>query len=506
MGGYKTYIRIFAVASILLLLAHANVAFAQQGPPAFPQRFELRGPEVASFGFAVTQPGPIVIEVRAQSPQPLRVTLTGPSRIENAGAGRVGLRYDVLPQDIQRGILWSVSITRQTPGPEPLAAEVDVRSPPGDARAARQAAALRPTQQQMDQAVAAMNANVEQYVAARHMQFNQQLKMRDQNEQQKLQAILAMRGAANPGIAPPAGADNVRTRAVGGGLRDALGTGEIVREAEQLRQNRNLVKQPAPTQPSAPVQAAPPQIATLEQTSGGPLSAVAINGVNFGSGGRVMLSVPPGTVIPCATCAPVSSSNLPDQALAATIASWSDNRIVITLPNLTGVFQYSAQIFVVRADNAYSNRAGFGFVPRQEVRYLRGVPGDRRYTTSVVTQPLPATNGTSQMVHVRIPVFPASEFVGEKGNDELFLYTDLQNGWTVSNVKLFPIGEQPGVPPEVNSILRDAGGAYIAGTPSGADLYLNVRWWINALRPFMQYTWSIEIIGPAGIPDGAVVK
>lgn len=494
MSGYKTFIRIFAAASILLLLTHADLALAQQGPPAFPQKFELRGPEAASFGFAVTQPGPIAIEVRAQSPQALRVTLTGPSRIENAGAGRVGLRYDVSPQDIQRGILWSVSITRQTPSPEPLAGEVDVRSPPGDPGAARQAAALRPTQQQMDQAVAVMNANVEQYLATRHTQFIQQLKMRDQNEQQKLQAILATRGAATTGVAPPAGADKVRTRAVGGSLSN------IQAQVEQLRQDPNIRKQ-APSQPPAP-----PQIATLEQTSGGPLSAVAINGANFGGGGRVMLSVPAGTVIPCANCAPVVSSNLPDQALAATIASWSDNRIVITLPNLTGVFQYSAQIFVVRADNAYSNRAGFGFVPRQEVRYLRGVPGDRRYTTSVVTQPMPSLDATPQMMHVRIPAFPFSEFVGEKGNDELFLSTDLKNGWTVSNVKLFPIGEQPRLPPEINSILRDAGGAYIEGTPSGTDLYLNVRWWINALRPYMQYMWSIEIIGPAGIPDGAVVR
>jgi hypothetical protein len=506
MDGYKRFLGIFAAASILLLLTHAELALAQRGPPAFPQRFELRGPEAASFGFAVTQPGPIAIEVRAQSAQPLRVTLTGPNRIENAGAGRVGLRYDVSPQDIQRGILWSVSITRQMPGPEPLAGEVDVRTPPGDAGAARQAAALRPTQQQMDQAVAVMNANVEQYVITRYAQFSQQLRMRDQNEQQKLQAILATRGATAPGVAPPAGADQVRTRAVGGKINDALGVGGVVHESEQIRQSRDLFKK-APSQPSAPSQTTvPPQIATLEQSSGGPLSAVAINGVNFGSGGRVMLSVPPGTVMPCATCAPVVSTNLPDQALAATIASWSDNRIVITLPNLAGVFQYSAQIFVVRADNAYSNRVGFGFVPRQEVRYLRGVPGDRRYTTSIVTQPLPSTSATPQMVHVRIPAFPFSEFVGEKGNDELFLNTDLKNGWTVSNVKLFPIGEQPSFPPEVNSILRDAGGAYIEGTPSGADLYLNVRWWINALRPFMQYSWSIEIIGPAGIPDGAVVK
>ena len=34
--------------------------------PTFPQKFDVQGPESASYGFAVTQPGPIVVEANAQ--------------------------------------------------------------------------------------------------------------------------------------------------------------------------------------------------------------------------------------------------------------------------------------------------------------------------------------------------------------------------------------------------------------------------------------------------------
>jgi hypothetical protein len=56
------------------------------------------------------------------------------------------------------------------------------------------------------------------------------------------------------------------------------------------------------------------------------------------------------------------------------------------------------------------------FVPRQEVRTIRPVPSDRRYSQTIVTQVLPLPG--SAVEHLRIPVFPFSEFIGEKGDDE----------------------------------------------------------------------------------------
>jgi hypothetical protein len=42
--------------------------------PTFPQKFDVRGPELASFGFAVTQPGPVTVDVQGQG-VPVLVTL-----------------------------------------------------------------------------------------------------------------------------------------------------------------------------------------------------------------------------------------------------------------------------------------------------------------------------------------------------------------------------------------------------------------------------------------------
>ena len=45
--------------------------------PTFPQKFEVQGPESDTFGFVVTQPGPVVVDVQAQG-APLVVTLQSP--------------------------------------------------------------------------------------------------------------------------------------------------------------------------------------------------------------------------------------------------------------------------------------------------------------------------------------------------------------------------------------------------------------------------------------------
>jgi hypothetical protein len=67
---------------------------------AWPQRFELSGREPASFGFAVTQVGPIHVEVQTQG-APVRVALVGPRQAEQAGTGRIALDLSLTPQDIR---------------------------------------------------------------------------------------------------------------------------------------------------------------------------------------------------------------------------------------------------------------------------------------------------------------------------------------------------------------------------------------------------------------------
>ena len=70
--------------------------------PTFPQKFDVQGPESDSFGFAVTQPGPVVVDVQVQG-APVIVTLQGPAPqpISQQGTGQIRLTYNATPQDVQ---------------------------------------------------------------------------------------------------------------------------------------------------------------------------------------------------------------------------------------------------------------------------------------------------------------------------------------------------------------------------------------------------------------------
>jgi hypothetical protein len=79
--------------------------------PTWPQKFAVEDRKPASLGLAVTQPGPLLVDVQWQGP-PLEVTLRGPSAqpIVQRGQGQLRLTYQVAPQDVQRGILWVVNL------------------------------------------------------------------------------------------------------------------------------------------------------------------------------------------------------------------------------------------------------------------------------------------------------------------------------------------------------------------------------------------------------------
>jgi hypothetical protein len=492
MSAHSMPERLCAGIFLSLLLGGAGTALAQGGPPAFPQKFEVRGPENASFAFAVTQPGPIVVDVQWRG-VPLRAVLAGPNLVQQQGSGRLAINYNVTPQDLQKGTLWTINVSALTPNPAATATgQVNVRTPPADpARVTRATQGLPRTltEQQVEQINAALNANVDQHIRMRTAEFSRELALRKQGEEQKVQSSLA----------PQPSPGEVRSRAVN--PAPGLGTPKI--GTDRLPPPPRLIALPSP------------EITALNQpnngpqfTSGGPFVGLVIRGTSFGTTpGRVFFTIPTDRVIsPCAGCAPVHGSTLPDGAiLAPSVAAWTDTSITLTLPDLTMVYQYLSHIFIARSDNVKSNRMVFQFNPRTEPRYFRSIPGDRRYTSTVVTRPMPAISGAT-MMHIRFPAFPFAEFVGERGNDEYFVYTDLAEPWRVNNVRVTPLAEISGIPPEIQTMLREAGGAYIEGTPSGTNLYLNVRWWINALFPYTMYAWSIEIVGPAGTPDGVIVR
>jgi hypothetical protein len=99
--------------------------------PTWPQKFTVEDRKPASLGFAVTQPGPLVVDVQWQGP-PLEATLRGPSAqpIVQRGQGQLRLTYQVTPQDIQRGILWVVNLAFLPNTKGQATGQVTVQHPP----------------------------------------------------------------------------------------------------------------------------------------------------------------------------------------------------------------------------------------------------------------------------------------------------------------------------------------------------------------------------------------
>jgi len=446
--------------------------------PTWPQRFEVRGPETAAFGFAVTQPGPIVVDVQWQGP-PLRVALEGPNpRAQPGVAGRVVFESQVTPQHLQQGAsLWSVSIALQNPGPAPAVGQISVQYPQVNEAVARRAAEARRhsvTQQQLDQMHAQTEARLKQAIASRKAQFAQDLERRDRAERDKIQPMLSqLRAARQPLVrsrgveggegaasAPSTSGEEISTRGA-----ESLGTSQAAgRIAAIVREQSKL------SVVSAPAYQGPPHISSLSETSGGPKKVLLIRGMGFSDvQGQVYFTVPP------------------DRALAANIAAWTAEEIIVELPDVTGVLGYPADIYVARGQDL-SNRVAFNFIPRQQLRNIDFSTPDHRWGGSLLTSSGLSLFGS--VVHSRNPI-PFGEFFGDKSNDELFLRTQLRNGWTVTGADVFP-----GV----------GGGSYVAEVGTGPNPYLNVRWWINPFVPLISYRFAIHITGPEGVPDGVVVR
>lgn len=166
---------------------HANTAL-----PKFPKKFDVQGPESDSFGFAVTKPGPIAVEVQAQG-APIVVTLQSPGGqpITQRGPGLLRLFYNVTPQDVQRSVFWQVQVRAWceedclTPGRRPRAAgTVMVQHPPVDQAAVHKALQAltaqqqQPSPQELQQAGAQAAAQMEQAFQQRRAQFEQSRQQR----------------------------------------------------------------------------------------------------------------------------------------------------------------------------------------------------------------------------------------------------------------------------------------------------------------------------------------
>ncbi len=213
--------------------------------PAFPQKFQVQGPESRSFAFGVTQPGPIEVQVDSQGPAVI-VTLQhlASSPITQQGIGQVRLSHPVTAEEIQKSALWVVKIRLVQPGP-PTIGTVMVQHPPAD-EAIIQAQAAAMAQQEASQ----QSRNEAQVEAQRRAKF-QEFKAR--LEQQYQQRLAAIRAQNQPLL------DQLRKR-----------QGAMIR-------SRGLN----------------PVITSIDRNEGQPDTEVKIFGTNFGPGGEVVFQLAP---------------------------------------------------------------------------------------------------------------------------------------------------------------------------------------------------------------------
>lgn len=456
-----------ALLAALALQAFVPCASAQtptQGPPTWPQSFELTDRRPAGFGFAVTQPGPIVVEVETRG-APVVVALKGARVLEKAGTGRVQLDYVVTAQDIQQSPYWSVRIALQNApanGTQALAGgSVNVRTPPVDVAGleARLNAELPQRRAAMETARLQIDSQARGMLDQRRAQL-----MREQDgaralAEQRNALTLARMGAgaqANPQI-------HVRTRAISSG--DLSSAKQAAIESGKRPYPTPVTPMPPQAPTPAPQPPPPPQIASTDVNQALPRQLMLINGSGFGSQpGAVLFVVNPG------------------MEQAGSIQAWSDTVIGVRVPDATGIGAFGGSIVVARAnDSQRSNGAVFTFVPETEIRQIR------KTFDGTIGQPGNLSHGEA-VFHGWYNFWDSMK--GAKNDDVLMPASRLVNGWTVDSAQIFTYRNGP------------SGDAYVTDSRPGTDVpYMRVHWW---REPFTEitYQFAVQIRGPRGVPDG----
>ncbi|MDF0644464.1 MAG: hypothetical protein P0111_10560 [Nitrospira sp.] len=482
--------------------AQPNTARAMQ-EPTWPQKFDVRGPETDGFGFAVTQPGQIVVDVQAQGP-PITVTLRGPGLPPRTqtGAGRVQVTHQATPQDVSKGIFWGISIGLQQPGPNQAMGQVSVQHPPADPAKVQAAAVAQ--QQAAQQHAAQRQAELQQAGAQAAAQMEAAFQQRKtQFEQQRQQRHAALMAQAQPQIdrLRLKGPSQVRTR--GGEGSDAESAAGITEEDHDI-ESRGLSK----TRPTGPMVQAQPSEPTLNKMSepqaqntspqlqgtsaaltympdpvilwlspakGQPGDPIMINGRDFGeAGGEVHFTIGPG------------------KDLISSDVIWRNDQIYSTVPEATGVLGFTGSLYLIRrSDRKGSNLFPFKFEPGIELRSYQIPPG----FVDKIERIDPFLRGVLE---------PSMEYIvwytninilwGFKDTNEYFLNTRLKNGWVLDDVFFVPT-------------LCSGGCSYLIDKHVGSDKpYFAVRYWVNAGFTESDYAiHRITIRGPKDMPDGLVV-
>jgi hypothetical protein len=434
--------------------------------PTFPQKFDVQGPEADSFGFAVTQPGPVIVDIQGQG-APVTVTLQVPGGqpIVQQATGNLRIPYAATPQDIQRGILWGIQVRLAQPRPPQAGGRasgtINVQSPPVNQAVVQQAvqalAAQQkpPSTQEQQQAAAQANAQMDQAFQQRKAQFDQQQTNRRAALHAQIQPQIDQLKSRQGTQVKPRGLEGTETASEVPGTQTE---GEIGTRA--LRSEATL-----PT----------PAIAGLSVTQGQPGDPVLINGSNFSTAGEVHFVLNPG------------------KDLIAPVQIWTDRQIFVSVPDISNVLAYNGVVYVVRGtDKAKTNLVPWSFHPSLEIRESRWTL-ERTLKWPVMEE---AAYRPTTIAHGN-----GNPFVGFKDDDEFFMNTRLKNAWLVDDVRVVcavPWG----------SGMCD-GNAYEWESRRGTDSpYLKVHWWLPAAFGGYKYTfynYLVRIVGPKGVPDGVVV-
>ena len=444
--------------------------------PTWPQKFDIEDQQPASFGFAVTQPGPLIVDVQSQGP-PLDVTLRGPGPqpVMQRGQGNVRLTYQVTPQDVQRGILWVVRIALVPDVKGKGNGQVTVQYPPVNEAQAEAAVRMR-IQQAKPQSQAnptQIQGQAQALLQARKNEIDRQYQEYIKGTALQLDTFLKEKGFQG----------QIQSRAL---QPPAPGS------SSQIEPPRKDLKEFFPPPP--------PHIDRLSVTQGPPGTTVIIEGSGFTDGpGFVHMTLSPTQEV----IAPLTGSP----------GIWGDGSIAVKVPELTGVVAFTANFFVsVGADRnsqLRSNSVPFNLIPRQQVRVVTTVTGDHRLAD--VDSHFPSFVSNNEIHHTRLnalnPLYPGWWwFIGVKGNDWFFEQTNMKNGWKFDCVEIIPY--------DFHHCLSSAStvygasdwhGAYVVAGLGTASPQFAVHWWMEAFDPWMAYTYAFTISGPEGTPDGIAV-
>jgi len=495
--------------------------------PTWPQKFDVQGPESDSFGFAVTQPGPVVVDVQVQG-APVIVTLQGPAPqpISQQGTGQIRLTYNATPQDVQKSVLWGIQIRLAQPAPPQQGGRaggmVMVQYPPVNQAVVQQAVQAmaaqqtQPSAQEQQQAAAQAVAQMESAFQQRKAQFNRQQMDRRGTLDAQIRPQLDQLRSRMGGQVRPRGLEGSEGTS---GEPGALPEGEIGTRALRGDQMIGIMQQPldAATMPRMPQTAMPsqpptassaqplqsagsgpgpqsvmpnPVIASLSVTQGQPGDPVMINGSGFGNdSGEVHFVLGP-------------NKDVPYQGQTW----WNDNQILVNVPEVTGLRAYNGFVYLIRnSDKSKTQLTPFRFEPAQEYRSIIYTQdkqiGWPNFSFDFKILPIMIGIGATNIGHHLISHRNSNPFFGYKGNDEFFTNSRLSNDWILDEVYLTPTR-------------FFMGGAYIQEKKIGTNWpYFNIRFWVDGnfsglfvrTESASEYIYLVSIKGPKGVPDGIVV-